>query len=282
MKPAYQKDDALLADIASADGGDAHFHVWWLGQSGFLLKWRGEFLLFDPYLSDSLTRKYDGSDKPHVRITEQVIDPARLDVVKWATSSHNHTDHLDAETLHRLATDGGLTLILPQANIEFAADRLGADSGIDLLGIDEQQSADLGPFTIAAVASAHNEVERDGDGRPKFIGFVAHFGPWTIYHSGDTLWHPGLVPSLLPYGIDLAIVPINGNEPARKVAGNLNGTEAAALAKALGAKMAIPHHFGMFEFNTAEPDEFVSACGRLRQPCRVLDNGEGWCSSELS
>ena len=32
-------------------------------------------------------------------MTARVIDPARLDIVDVVTSSHNHTDHLDAETL---------------------------------------------------------------------------------------------------------------------------------------------------------------------------------------
>ena len=95
MKPAFQKNDALLAEIAAADGGDEHFHLWWFGQSGFLIKWAGEHLLFDPYLSDSLTAKYADTERPHVRITERVVDPARLDFVNVATSSHNHTDHLE-------------------------------------------------------------------------------------------------------------------------------------------------------------------------------------------
>jgi L-ascorbate metabolism protein UlaG (beta-lactamase superfamily) len=73
---------------------------------------------------------------------------------------------------------------------------------------------------------------------------------------------------------DLVLVPINGNRPERRVAGNLNGTEAAALAKACGASLAIPHHFEMFGFNTETPEEFVSACERLAQPQCVLRCGE--------
>ena len=57
MIAALQKDDALLADLASAKGGPEVLHVWWLGQSGFLVQWNGQRLLFDPYLSDSLTIK---------------------------------------------------------------------------------------------------------------------------------------------------------------------------------------------------------------------------------
>ncbi len=94
-----QSHAALLADIRDSDRRDGGFRLWWLGQSGFLLQWQGVHVLIDPYLSDSLTRKYSQTDKPHVRMTELVIDPAELSFVDFATCSHNHTDHLDAETL---------------------------------------------------------------------------------------------------------------------------------------------------------------------------------------
>src|SRR4051812_22979654 len=37
--------------------------VWWLGQSGFLIKSRSGTLVIDLYLSEHLTRKYAGTDK---------------------------------------------------------------------------------------------------------------------------------------------------------------------------------------------------------------------------
>src|SRR5688572_10248688 len=124
--PAFQKDDALLADIAGADRSRECFHLWWLGQSGFLLAWNGRHLLFDPYLSDSLTEKYAATDKPHIRLSERVIDPARLNMVDVVTSSHNHTDHLDAATLVPLAGSNPLLqMVLPAANMDFAKGRLG-------------------------------------------------------------------------------------------------------------------------------------------------------------
>lgn len=55
---------ALVDTTLGFDAGTYHFALWWLGQSGFLFKWRGDYLLIDPYLSDSLTQKYAGTDKP--------------------------------------------------------------------------------------------------------------------------------------------------------------------------------------------------------------------------
>src|SRR5437867_2667254 len=90
IKPALQSD-TFLADVLAAREDFEHFHLWWLGQSGFLLQWQGGHLLFDPYLSDSLTKKYANTDKPHVRMTERVVAPERLNFIDAVTSSHNHT-----------------------------------------------------------------------------------------------------------------------------------------------------------------------------------------------
>lgn len=274
MQEPLQKDQALLGDIRSADSSDT-LHIWWLGQSGFLCQCHGKHLLFDPYLSDSLTRKYADTDKPHVRMTARVLDPGCLDMVDVVTSSHNHTDHLDAETLVPLArANPGLCLVLPEANRAFAADRLG-EAEVSMEGFDTGVTKDVRGCVLTGITAAHNAVERDAGGRSRFLGFVATLGPWRLFHSGDTLWHADLVAELRAQGpIDVMMLPINGNVPERRVAGNLNGTEAAALARACGAGLVIPCHYDMFTFNTAAPDEFVTACERLAQPARVMKNGE--------
>ena len=284
MKSAYKKDKDFLADVHNASESPDDFHLWWLGQSGFLIKWGNQFILLDPYLSDSLTAKYSQTEKPHVRVTEQVIDPINLSFVDLVTSSHNHTDHLDGETLNKISesTDRNIKLVLPKANVEFANARLQENPNIQLVGINEHNPITIGDFRINGIAAAHNEIERDENGNPKFMGLIISFGQWSIYHSGDTLWHSELISELLKFSIDVAIVPINGNKPERKVAGNLNGAEAAAVSKAVNAKIAIPHHFDMFEFNTANPEEFTTTCNRLDQRYKVLQNGQRWSFSEIN
>src|SRR5262245_6284238 len=122
------KDDELLADIAAARSETHRFHLWWLGQSGFLVQWQEKHLLIDPYLSDSLTKKYAATDKPHVRMTAIPIAPERLNFIDVVTSSHNHTDHLDHETLWPLLrVNPELQMIIPEANRAFVADRLKTD-----------------------------------------------------------------------------------------------------------------------------------------------------------
>src|SRR3954454_5197383 len=97
IKPLLQ-DELFLADVAAAGAELSHCHLWWLGQSGVLVEHRAGGLLVDSYLWDSLTKKYAGTEKPHVRMSERVVDPRRLNFIDVVTSSHHHTDHLDAET----------------------------------------------------------------------------------------------------------------------------------------------------------------------------------------
>jgi L-ascorbate metabolism protein UlaG (beta-lactamase superfamily) len=271
---AMQKNDVLLNDIKNAKTGN-QVKVWWLGQSGFLLKWSEKFLLFDPYLSDSLSKKYASTDKPHIRISELVIDPILLDMISVVTSSHNHTDHLDSETLIPiLAVNPGIKFIIPEANRAFIANRVKCDLTFPI-GLSDGESVEVEGFKIYGVPAAHNAIERDENGKIKYMGFIAEFGNYKVYHSGDTLWYEGIVEILAPYKVDIAFLPINGNKPERRVAGNLSFEEAARLGKEIGAKLTIPHHYHLFDFNTEDPQNFILEAQKQGINFKVLQHGEG-------
>jgi L-ascorbate metabolism protein UlaG (beta-lactamase superfamily) len=211
-------------------------------------------LLLDPYLSESLTRKYARTDTPHVRMTRRVVDPARLSFADVVTASHAHTDHLDAETLRAI---GPRVLICPEAIRELARER----AAVEPHGLEEGGTVEIPPFRVMAVRAEHPGAETA-------FGYVVTFGRRRIYHAGDTLSFAGLGESLRPFELDVAILPINGQ------VGNMGGAEAAAVAHTAGARLAVPCHYEMFEFNTESPDEFVRECDRLGQPHRVLRAGE--------
>src|SRR5262245_41553712 len=200
-------DDAFLADVAGA--GDA---LWWLGQSGFLLKRGGRFLLVDPYLSDSLTTKYAGTDTPHVRMTRRVVAPERLDFVDVVLATHGHTDHLDPETLRHL----GGTLVAPSGIAGLARER----SGREPVTLGEGETVELAGFAVTAVPARH-----PGD---HCVGYVID---GRIYHAGDTEAIDAPVRR-----VEVALVPINGK------VGNMDGADAARLVHATGAELAVPMH----------------------------------------
>jgi L-ascorbate metabolism protein UlaG (beta-lactamase superfamily) len=273
IKPVLQ-NGALLADIQNASNGGDRLHLWWLGQSGFLFKCAGEFLLIDPYLSDSLGKKYAKTDRPHTRMTDIPIVPEKLDMVGVVTSSHQHTSHFDEETLRPLAKKrGGLKIVLPEATLAQARQRL-PEAGFDFIPLNDGQSATVAGWEFTGMSAVHHEKERDEQGRSLCLGYIIRRNGITVYHSGDTLWHDALIEPLRAARCDLALLPICGHKADRRTPGNLNGTEAAALAKVCGAGLVVPCHYEMFKFDTDSPDEFVGACMRLDQPHHLMRCGQ--------
>jgi L-ascorbate metabolism protein UlaG (beta-lactamase superfamily) len=279
MIAAIKKDDELIEEMDSLLGDESHFHLWWLGQSGFLLQWKGKRVLIDPYLSDSLTKKYLTTDKPHTRMSEMVVRPELLKNILVVTSSHNHTDHLDAETLTPLLKNNpDIKFIIPKANREFVCERVKCEKEFPI-GLNDEESVTIDDFIFHGIPAKHNEIERDEWENCKYMGYVLEFGKYKIYHSGDTLWFDGMVDLLKPFKVNVALLPINGDKPERKVAGNLNCKEAAELGKAIEAACVIPCHYDMFTFNTADVNEFVKEAEKLNLPYRVLKGGERFTSA---
>lgn len=270
---ALQKNEALLNDIRSHRDGSVK--LWWLGQSGYLVSFNNIHILIDPYLSDSLTKKYEHTNKPHTRMSELVADPAQLNFIDIVTSSHNHTDHLDGETLIPLIkANPGIKMIIPEANRKFVTDRINMPMEFPI-GMNDGQTVEINGVKFHGIPAAHNELERDEHGNCKYMGYVIEIGNRKIYHSGDTLLFPGMADRLRPFQLDLAILPINGNDPARGVAGNLSIDEAVGLGKEIGAKLTIPCHYDMFTFNTADPTEFALKARSQDLRFKILQAGEG-------
>jgi len=111
---------------------------------------------------------------------------------------------------------------------------------------------------IRVIASAHEMLQTNTRGEHHFLGFILRAGNITLYHSGDCVVYEGLAQRLREERVDVALLPVNGRDPtltARGVAGNMSFAEARDLCAAAGISLLVPHHFGMFAFNTADPAE---------------------------
>ena len=162
-----------------------------------------------------------------------------------------------------LKNNPGIKFIIPEANRDFVAERVECERDFPV-GLNDSKSVGIDGFTFHGIPAKHNEIDRDENGNCKYMGYVIEFGNYKIYHSGDTFWFDEMVDMLKPFAVDLALLPINGNDPARKVAGNLNCKEAAELGKAIGAKCVIPCHYDMFTFNTADVNDFINEAEKNR------------------
>jgi L-ascorbate metabolism protein UlaG (beta-lactamase superfamily) len=214
-------------------------------------------------------------------MSERAIDPAKLKGIRVVTSSHNHTDHLDAATLLPvLENNPGVKMIIPEANRAFVAERLKAAPDF-FIGLNDGLELKTGPFHFYGLPAAHNTIDRDEKGNCRCMGYIIRFGKWTIYHSGDTLLFDGLIDQLKPFNIDLALLPINGDDPSRGVAGNFSAAEAVKVAKEAGIKCLVPCHYDMFTFNTADVNEFATLAKAAGQKYLILETGGKIMGAEL-
>ncbi len=269
--------ESLLAEIDATRPAPGALVVWWLGQSGFLIKTRMGTLVIDPYLSEHLTRKYEGTDRPHVRMTRAPLRGADLRGVDLVLSSHKHSDHLDPGTMpDLLAASPDARLVLPEALVEHAVGLGLAEE--HLVGLDAGGTYERAGFAVRAIPSAHEGLDTDERGRHLYLGFVVEAEGLRLYHSGDGLAYDGLAGRLGPGPFDVLFLPINGRDPARGVAGNMTAAEAVDLAAEVRPRFLVPHHYDMFTFNTVPVSAFEAEARRLPGGVspRVLRCGERW------
>jgi len=237
--------------------------LYWLGQAGFVLDIAGRRLVIDPYLSDSLAEKYKGTARPHVRMMPPPVTVAELGPIDGVLCTHAHTDHMDPDTLKPLlAANPQARLVAPRAMRTQALERSGiAADRLDLLGAGEM--LEVGPgLAVTATRAAHETLETDDHGDNRFLGYLIAADGCRIWHSGDCIPFEGLEREVAALKPAVALLPVNGRRPELSqngVPGNFDLDEAIVLAGAVGAPAMIAHHYGLFDFNTAAPEEIDAA-----------------------
>ncbi len=273
FRPGAQLLDEIGAERISARS----LAVWWLGQSGYVIKSPRATLVVDPYLSEHLTQKYAGTSKPHIRMTPAPFRGHELKGVDLILASHKHSDHLDPGTVpDLLAASPAAKLGLPESLLDHALSLgLPADR---LIPLDAGSVFELAGFRIRAIPSAHEGLDTDDRGRHLYLGFVIETEGLRLYHSGDSVAYDGLDDWLGPASFDVLFLPINGRDPARGVPGNMSAAEAVDLASRVKPRYIVPHHYDMFTFNTVPVAVFEDEAKRLPEGVtpRVLKCGERW------
>ena len=203
--------------------------VTWLTQAGLLFENDKLKIMVDPYLSDSVGKI---SEAKHRRIpVEERFFDITPDVL---IITHDHLDHLDPETLERLLdTEKKITVLAP-TNAYRKLVSMGHGHNYVLLNPHSVWSE--GNVTFYAVSAAHSD--------PTAAGYILDDGKRTYYITGDTLYNFDVIDDVLDLvedGVDYLFLPING------VGNNMNAKDAADFAYELGAKHAIPLHYGLFD-----------------------------------
>lgn len=241
--------------------------LWWLGQSGFVLRFATITFYIDPCFSIPPARR---------RLIAAPLTGAEIRHADMIFATHAHATHLDAPTLiPMLAASKPAKLVLPKS----AAHRA-HDEGIPY---DRMTTTDAGLRIeyfkdnlygrVYAVPSAHPELDWTPGGGYPYLGYLIRFGRWTIYHAGDCGLYDGLADRLRPFNVNVALLPIGGR--------NFSVGEAAQLAADIGATWLVPMHYGTFDDNGEESGFVAHLLGhRPEQAFKVFQCGEKWTVPE--
>lgn len=246
-----------VADWKTLPLAEGEVAIWWLGQAGFAVRSRSGCFLVDPYLSDSLAKKYAGTKYPHLRMMPPPAGPELFAEVDWVFCTHRHTDHMDPETLGIISGGGRARFVVPRSAMDHATGKVGLEFS-RLIPVNAGETVALSPgVSVSALPSAHEKLEVNERGEYSALGYVIKADGVSLYHAGDGIPYEGLEDRLAGAGrIDLALLPVNGRDAQRTaggVPGNFTIDEALELCSKVSAGRMIVAHFGMFDFNTVDP-----------------------------
>jgi L-ascorbate 6-phosphate lactonase len=220
--------------------------LWWLGQSGFLVKSpQGRLIVVDPYLSNSCKAIGEDYGFNMDRLVPPPLRPADLVDVDVYAMTHSHGDHLDPETVADYRAAGGRGPFLAPAETVDKLQQLGipAEQIIMTWPNKVHRADDLWIRATFAIPLGPDDLTHVG----YLIGVD---GGASIYVTGDTAYHDLLADAVMPHHPDILAAVING------AFRNLSPAEAARLARLLDVHVAVPCHYDLFPDNSLPPRLF--------------------------
>ncbi len=227
--------------------------LWWLGRSGFVLRFANITFYIDPSLSSG-----------------GVMNPSEIRHADLILATNAR--HMDAPALAAMLEKSKTAkLVLPKS----AADEANA-RGIPYNRMTTTD-ADLRVEyfkdnlygRIYAVPSANPGLDWSAARGYPYLGYIIRFGRWSVYHAGACVPYEGLADRLRPFNVNVALVPIGAD--------GFSIPDAAQLAADIGAAWLAPMNYE----SPAENDFIAHMLGRRpEQQFKVFQIGEKWTVPE--
>jgi L-ascorbate metabolism protein UlaG (beta-lactamase superfamily) len=261
----------------------AGLRVTLIGHASFLIQTAGLNILADPVWSERCSPVSFAGPR---RVNAPGVAFDDLPPVDVVIVTHNHYDHLDVDTLKRLAARFSPRIVTPLGN-----DAVMRDAGVaaDYASLDWGQNVPVGNGVVLHAEQALHWSARGVLDRLKALwaAFVIEGPAGAVYHIGDTGFGDGAHFARVreKHGPPrLALLPIGAYEPRWFMRDqHMNPDDAVRALLACGAEHAVGHHWGTFKLTDegierppAALAEALARHGVAPERFRALRPGEVW------
>jgi N-acyl-phosphatidylethanolamine-hydrolysing phospholipase D len=243
----------------------------WIGHASTLVQASGLNVLTDPMFSERAFMVQWAGPK---RAQPPGLSLSELPHIDVVLISHNHYDHLDANSVRALNQQAGGP---PMFLVPLGLKAWMAGQGITQVEeLDWWQRRDVGGVAFHLTAVQHWSARGLGDRSQTLWGGWAVLGPdFHWYFSGDTGYSPDFVETRRRFangqspdqggGFDLALIAVGAYEPRWFMKDqHVNPDEAVRIHLDLGAKRSVGVHWGTFELTDEALDQPPRDLARAR------------------
>jgi len=252
-------------ELRAAGGGSPR--VTWVGHATLLIQLDGVNVLTDPQWSERASPFSFAGPK---RFMPPGLAFDDLPPVHAVVISHDHYDHLDVETVRRLAVTHRPRFFVP----------LGMKAWFLDLGITDVEEMDwwearvVRSVTLTLVPTHHWSQRTPWDmNRRLWGGWVISGRERRLYFAGDTAYFDGFKDIAARLGpFDVAALPIGAYlPPVIMKPGHLDPGQALEAFVDLRARVMVPIHFGTFDLADEPLDEPPRLLAQLAGERRLLE-----------
>ena len=243
----------------------AGIEVTYVAHATVVVRFGGAVVITDPHFGRRIAARR--------RQKDLVVGLEDLPPVDHVLISHAHVDHFHKRSLRRFGED---TVFI---TLKSLADLMEPGFKAKIVLIDWWQSHTERGVEVTAVPARHVSSGRVFvDTWHGACGFVVRGPEGSVFFAGDTAFGPHLAEIGGRFEIDVALLPIG---PVNRAHRSLHmGPEDAVRAfRAIGAKLAIPYHFGTYRYTDRKGTavtRFQEAAAQtdLADHVLVLEQGE--------
>ena len=222
----------------------------WIGHATVLMQVSGVNILTDPHLTARASPVSFAGPK---RFVAPALDFADLPHIDAVMISHNHYDHLDRETVERLARQAGGS---PRFFVPLGNKAWFEDLGIrDVVEMDWWQQRNFKGLEVHFTPVQHWSARSLSDRmRTLWGGWYVKAPGFSFFFAGDTGYSKDFADIARRLGaVDFAMLPIGAYEPRWFMATqHANPEESVKMHLDLRARTSLAIHWGTFEL-TDEP-----------------------------